>query len=113
MGTGTGHFLRVAAAAVIVGAMVVSAAQASPDEGGGSPDVGGATLEQSLRPDDRPGPLGVGATPPGAALSYPAAADDGFDWSGDQIGTAGALLLAALAAAGLLAIHHRERAVGG
>jgi hypothetical protein len=138
MGFRRQRFLGITGAAVIVGAMAVGAAQARPDDRGGMLGVGSAAVEQSGRPDDRPGPLGVGATvravqlqeqavvrpddraglrgpgtTPPVTLAYPTTTDDGFHWSGDQIGTAGALFLAALAAAGLLAIHRRERALGG
>jgi hypothetical protein len=134
MNLGTQRLVGAITTAFIAAAMVASAAQAGPDEGGGLPGVGSATSVQSDRPDNRPGLLGVGSTltavaeqpavrpddrtgvrgpglTPPVTLSYPASDDGGFEWGGEEIATGVAVFMALLAAAALLTSHRRERAI--
>jgi len=117
--------------ALLMTAVLASAAQARPDDGGGSgtaavpadrPDdragpIGTsawvlrehAQLEQTaaVRPDDRAGLRGPGGTE--APVVTASVANDRFEWGTAEVGTAVALLVALLAAAALFAIHLRQR----
>ena len=135
MSFGTQRLMGAITAALVAAAMATSAAQARPDDRGGMLGLGSVTAVQDDRPDDRPGLLGVGSvsqaveqqaavrpddrpelrgpgTTPPVALAYPAVADDGFDWGGEEVATGIALGMALLAGAALVANRRRERALG-
>jgi hypothetical protein len=90
-------------ASVMLAALVLLAPNAlaqRPDDRAGPIGVGAVTYaDSSIRPDDRPEPRGPGSIPIVLVTSQPAT--DRFDWRDAGMGAVGALALALVLAGGL------------